>query len=281
MKALKDQVILVTGATDGLGKRVASDLSAFGATVLLHGRSREKGEATLQEIRDSTGNQKLIYYNADFSSLDAVRRLSEKIKSEHERLDVLINNAGIGPGSRQARREKSVDGHELRFAVNYLALFYLTHQLLPLLRQSSSARIVNVASVGQEAIDFENVMLEDGYDGLRAYRQSKLAQVMFTLDLAGELEGSGITVNSLHPASLMSTRMVLETDYFGGPMTTVQEGADAVEYLALSPELDGVTGEYFNGKRRARANAQVYDKEARRRLRVLSEQLTKIKGSDN
>ena len=277
MQALKNQVILVTGATDGLGRRVASDLSALGATVLLHGRSREKGEATLQEIRDSTGNQKLMYYNADFSSLDEVRRLSEEIKSEHERLDVLINNAGIGPGLRQDRREKSIDGHELRFAVNYIALFYLTHQLLPLLRQSSPARIVNVASVGQQAIDFENVMLEDGYDGLRAYRQSKLAIVMFTFDLAEDLRGTGITVNCLHPASLMNTRMVVETDYFGGSMTTVEEGAYAVEYLVTSPELDGVTGEYFDGEQRARAIAQAYDKEARRRLRVLSERLSKLK----
>jgi NAD(P)-dependent dehydrogenase (short-subunit alcohol dehydrogenase family) len=192
---------------------------------------------------------------------------------------VLINNAGTGAGSRQSRREKSTDGYELRFAVNYLAPFLLTHRLLPLLRRSAPARIVNVASVGQRPIDFDNVMLEDGYDGLRAYRQSKLGLVMFTFDLAEDLRKSGITVNSLHPATLMSTRMVLETDYFAGPMSTVEEGAHAVEYLATSPELGGVTGEYFDGKQRARANAQAYDKEARRRLRILSEQLTKLKES--
>jgi NAD(P)-dependent dehydrogenase (short-subunit alcohol dehydrogenase family) len=281
VQTLRNQVILVTGATDGLGKRVAHDLAARGATVLLHGRSREKGEATLQEIREDTGNQKLIYYNADFSSLDAVRQLSEEIQADQERLDVLINNAGTGAGLRQALREKSTDGYELRFAVNYLAPFLLTHRLLPLLRRSAPARIVNVASVGQRPIDFDNVMLEDGYDGLRAYRQTKLALVMFTFDLADDLRKTGITVNSLHPATLMSTRMVLETDYFGGPMSTVEEGAHAVEYLATSPELGGVTGEYFDGKQRARANAQAYDKEARRRLRILSEQLTKLKESDD
>lgn len=274
VQTLRNQVILVTGATDGLGKRVARDLAARGATVLLHGRSREKGEATLQEIREATGNQKLNYYNADFSSLDAVRQLSEEIQTDQERLDVLINNAGIGAGLRQSRREKSADGYELRFAVNYLAPFLLTQRLLPLLRRSAPARIVNVASVGQRPIDFDNVMLEDGYDGLRAYRQTKLALVMFTFDLAEDLRKTGITVNSLHPATLMSTRMVLETDYFGGPISTVEEGAHAVEYLATSPELTGVTGEYFDGKQRARANAQAYDKEARRRLRILSEQLT-------
>jgi NAD(P)-dependent dehydrogenase (short-subunit alcohol dehydrogenase family) len=278
-RAVKNQVILVTGATDGLGKQVARDLAAQGATVLLHGRSREKGEATLQEIRDATGNQKLMYYNADFSSLDAVRGLAEEIQADRDRLDVLINNAGIGAGSRPARRETSADGYELRFAVNYLAPFLLTYRLLPLLRRSAPARIVNVASVGQQPIDFDDVMLEDGYDGLRAYRQSKLAQVMFTFDLAEELSESGITVNSLHPASLMNTKMVLETDYFGGPMSTVEEGAHAVEYLATSPELDAVTGEYFNGEHRARANAQAYDKEARRRLRMLSQELTRLKES--
>jgi NAD(P)-dependent dehydrogenase (short-subunit alcohol dehydrogenase family) len=281
VQTLWNQVILVTGATDGLGKRVARDLAAQGATLLLHGRSREKGEATLQEIRDATGNQKLNYYNADFSSLDAVRQVSEEIQADQERLDVLINNVGTGAGSRQARREKSTDGYELRFAVNYLASFLLTHRLLPLLRRSAPARIVNVASAGQWPIDFDNVMLEDGYDGLRAYRQSKLALVMFTFDLAEGLRKNGITVNSLHPASLMSTRMVLETDYFGGPMNTVEEGAHAVEYLATSPKLGGVTGEYFDGKQRARANAQAYDKEARRRLRMLSEQLIKLKESDD
>ena len=281
MKDMKNQVILITGATDGLGKRVARDLAARSATVLLHGRNQEKGEAVLREIQDVTGNQKLMYYNADFSSLDDVRRLSEKIQADHERLDVLINNAGLGAGLRQSRRERSTDGHELRFAVNYLAPFLLTYRLLPLLRQSVPARIVNVASAGQQPIDFDDVMLENRYDGLRAYRQSKLAQVMFTFDLAEELRESGITVNSLHPASLMPTRMVLETDYFGSPMSTIEEGAQAVEQLAASPDVEGVSGKYFDGKQRGRANPQAYDKEARRRLKILSHQLTGVKKSSD
>ena len=282
MKTLGNRIILVTGATDGLGKQVALDLATRDATVLLHGRSLEKGNVTLKEIQDATGNLKVMYYNADFASLGAVRRLAEEIQSDHERLDVLINNAGIGAGSRQARREKSTDGHELRFAVNYLAPFLLTYRLLPLLKRSAAhTRIINVASVGQQTIDFDNVMLENEYDGLRAYRQSKLAQVMFTFDLAENLRKSGITVNSLHPASLMNTRMVLESDYFGNPMSTVQEGAHAVEYLAVSSDLNGVTGEYFDGKQRARANAQAYDKDARLQLRELSELLTDPQKSGN
>jgi len=281
MNTFDDKTILVTGATDGLGKQVALDLAAGEATVLLHGRSRQKGEATLQEIRKATGNQNLIYYNADLSSLNAVRRLSDQIQADQKRLDVLINNAGIGAGSHGDQRERSAEGYELRFAVNYLAPFLLTLRLLPLLRQSSPARIINVASVGQQRIDFDNVMLEDGYDGLRAYRQSKLAQVMFTFDLAEALRDSGITVNSLHPASLMNTKMVLETDYFGSPMTTIEEGAQAVGYLATSPELERVTGEFFDGMQQSRADPQAYDKEARRRLWRLSEHLVKLKGIGN
>lgn len=276
MQAIENQVILVTGATDGLGELVARDLAGRGVTVLLHGRNREKGKAVLREIKGATGNDKLKYYNADFSSLEAVRRFAEEILAEQNHLHVLINNAGIGSRSPQASRKKSADGYELRFAVNHLAPFLLTHRLLPLLRRSAPARIVNVASAGQMPIDFDNVMLEDGYDDLRAYRQSKLAQVMFTFDLADALKGSGVTVNSLHPASLMNTKMVQGSDYFASTMSTVREGADAVEYLATSSELRGVTGEYFDGKQRGRANPQAYDGEARQQLCELSERLIKL-----
>jgi NAD(P)-dependent dehydrogenase (short-subunit alcohol dehydrogenase family) len=228
MRTIADQVVLVTGATNGLGKQVARDLAERAPTVLLHGRNPKKGKAILKEIQCATGNDKLRYYNADFSSLDAVRRLAEEVRAHHDRLDILINNAGIGAGPRTgARREESMGGHELRFAVNYLAPFLLTHRLLPLLRRASPARIINIASAGQQRIDFDDVMLEKAYDGFRAYCQSKLAQVMFTFDLAGELEESGVTVNGLHPASLMNTNMAHES--FGTSMSTVEEGADALE----------------------------------------------------
>ncbi len=276
MRESGKRTVLITGATAGLGRRVAQDLAAGGSTVLLHGRNRAEGEAAVREIRDATGNGDLAYYDADLASLDAVRRLAQQILDERGRLDVLVNNAGIGAGKRRAPRATSVDGHELRFAVNYLSHFALTRRLLPPLGRSAPARIVNVSSVGQQPIDFDDVMLERGYDGLRAYRQSKLAQVMFTFDLAEELRGSGITVNCLHPASLMPTRMVAETDYFDGPLSTVEEGARAVAHLATSPDLEGVTGECFEGVRRARANAQAYDRDARRRLRALSERLIRI-----
>jgi NAD(P)-dependent dehydrogenase (short-subunit alcohol dehydrogenase family) len=267
MDDLVEAKILVTGATDGLGRRVALDLAATGASVLLHGRSRERLEATLGEVREETGNERLGSYLADLSSLGEVRALAERVLAEQDRLDVLINNAGVIVGERR----ESEDGYELTFAVNYLAHFLLTRLLLPLLRGSAPARVVNVASVGQSPIDFDDVMLEQGYDPMRAYRRSKLAQVMFTFELAERLRDSGVTVNALHPASLMDTRMVRET--FGRSMSTVEEGAEATVRLAASPELEGVTGRYFDGTREGRADPQAYDEEARKRLWTLSEDL--------
>jgi NAD(P)-dependent dehydrogenase (short-subunit alcohol dehydrogenase family) len=160
VRPMNDQRILITGATDGLGRAVAHELASRGATVLLHGRSEARLAETLREIRETTGSERLAPYLADFSSLQEVRRLAETVRSTQERLDLLINNAGIGAGTRRAPREQSADGHELRFAVNYLAPFLLTGLLLPLLRQSAPARIVNVASAGRTPIDFDDVMLE-------------------------------------------------------------------------------------------------------------------------
>lgn len=274
MGAANDKVILITGATDGLGKFVAGDLAAEGASIILHGRNKKKGEALIEEIQRETGNERLAFCEADFGSLHAVRKLAAEILTNHGRLDVLINNAGIGARSAGAPRELSEDGLELRFAVNYLAHFLLTLRLLPLIRQSTPSRIVNVSSIGQQAIDFNDVMLEHDYDDLRAYRQSKLAQVMFTIDLADRLAGTGVTVNALHPASLMNTNMVRDSDYFRGAITNVQEGADGVEYLAISPNVEKITGMYFERKKPSRANAQAYDKSARSRLWELSERLT-------
>ena len=267
MRNMAEATILVTGATDGLGKRVARELAAKGTTVLLHGRSPHRLEATLEEIRSQTSSQKVGSYLADLSSLAAVRDLADRILSEYDRLDVLVNNAGI----IVQERKESEDGYELTFAVNYLSHFLLTSLLLPLLKDSAPARVVNVASAGQSPIDFDDLMLEHGYDAMRAYSQSKLAQIMFTFELAEQLRGTGVTVNALHPASLMDTKMVQDT--FGYTMSTVEEGADATVYLAASPELEGVTGRYFDGTREARADGQAYDKEARQTLWELSEEL--------
>jgi NAD(P)-dependent dehydrogenase (short-subunit alcohol dehydrogenase family) len=267
MRNVAEATILVTGATEGLGKRVASALAGQGATLLLHGRNRERLQATMEEVSEQTGSEKLRSYLADFSSLDAVRKLAERILSDEDRLEVLINNAGI----IVQERKESEDGYELTFSVNYLSHFLLTRLLLPLLEHSAPSRIVNVASAGQSPVDFSNLMLEQGYDAMKAYSQSKLAQVMFTFGLAQRLADTGVSVNALHPASLMDTKMVEET--FGYTMSTVEEGAEATVHLAASPELEGVAGRYFDGKREARADRQAYDEEARQTLWELSEQL--------
>ncbi|QXE87839.1 SDR family NAD(P)-dependent oxidoreductase [Geomonas nitrogeniifigens] len=272
MKDLEGYVILITGATDGLGEKVATDFAPLGATLLLHGRDPEKGRRVVAAISEATGSDRLHYYNADLSSLGEVEALADSIAADWRGLDVLINNAGVGAGPEPKRRELSADGFELRFAVNYLAPFLLTYRLLPLLRRRADevgcARVVNVASVAQQELVFDDVMLEKGYDGMRAYAQSKLALIMFSFDLAHELAGTGITVNAMHPASLMDTKMVRE--WFGAARTTVEEGARYLERLAVDDELQGKSGLYFDQGSPKRAAEQAYDEEARRRLRELS-----------
>ena len=268
---LAGKTVLITGSTDGVGRKVALELGAAGAKVLIHGRDRARGEAVLAAIR-SAGNDGAMFYPADLASLDGVRGLAAAVRRDHDRLDVLINNAGLGSAAGGRQRRTSADGHELRFAVNYLAGFLLTRELLPLIAASAPARIVNVASAGQSPIDFDDVMLTRSYGGGIAYTRSKLAQVMFTFDLARELAGAGITVNCLHPATYMDTTMVREAGV--APISTVAEGADAIIRLAASPEVEGVTGHYFDRQRPARAHPQAYDQAARERLRALSFKLT-------
>lgn len=272
MIPIQEQIVLVTGATDGIGKQTARDLAALGATVLLHGRYLERTEATLQEIYESTGNERLEYYLADFSSLASVQQLAEAVQAKHRHLNIMINNAGIGSGNpTQRQRSLSQDGYELRFAVNYLAPFLLTHLLRPCLLQAVPSQIINVASKGQLPIDFEDVMLEQHYDPMQAYCQSKLAMVMFTFDLASALKPEGVLVNCLHPGSRLSTKMVREM--FGESWGSVQSGADAIIYVATSSKLEGVTGQYFEGTQPTQASAQAYDEQARRKLWQLSERL--------
>ena len=260
------RVVLVTGSTGGLGREVALRLAAGGDHVIVHGRDLERGSALVAEIVEQ-GRGSARFYAADLGSFEEVRALAQAILRDYTRLDVLVNNAGIwleGP------RQLSADGHELHFQVNYLSGFLLTRALLPLLRESAPARIVNVSSIAQRPIDFDNVMLEDGYSDGRAYAQSKLAQVMFTFDLAAELEGTGVTVNALHPATMMDTDMVLERG--AQARSSVTEGAEAVLHLVNGADLG--TGGYFNQTTPARADDQAYDETARTRLRALAERLT-------
>jgi NAD(P)-dependent dehydrogenase (short-subunit alcohol dehydrogenase family) len=270
----KGRTALITGATDGVGRVVARALAQQGWRVLVHGRDRPRGEALAREIEQAGGSA--TFLAADLASLAEVRRLADAVKQQTGRLDLLINNAGIGSVGSAPGRQTSADGHELRFAVNYLAGFLLTHLLLPLLKASAPARIVNVASAGQQAIDFSDVMLTRGYSGGGAYRQSKLAQILFTIDLAQELEGSGVIANALHPSTYMNTTMVRQSGTT--PISTVEDGAAAILQLAVSPALDGKSGLYFNVLREARADPQAYDAEARRRLHALSLKLVGLEG---
>jgi NAD(P)-dependent dehydrogenase (short-subunit alcohol dehydrogenase family) len=275
MESIEDKVLLVTGSTDGIGKITARKLAELGPTVLVHGRSRDKCESTVHEIRVRTGSEKTTYYLGDLSALSEVRRLAQDIARDYPRLDVLINNAGVGPGGPSEKgRRLSADGHELCFAVNYLAPFLLTHLLIPLLSNSAPSRIVNVGSAAQERIDFDNVMLDRGYDPWRAYARSKLAVTMFTFDMADRLKEQEITVNCLHPGSLLDTKMVRQSS--ATPMGSAESGAEVELYVATDTVLQGKTGVYFNEKRESRAHEQAYDPEARERLRKIGESLTGI-----
>jgi NAD(P)-dependent dehydrogenase (short-subunit alcohol dehydrogenase family) len=264
---LQGKTVLVTGSTDGLGKEVARQLGALGAFVIVHGRNPERGEGVVRTIKGAGGDA--AFHRADLASLAGTAALAETIIETYDRLDVLVNNAAAVSG---AERQLSADGFELAFAVNYLAHFLLTYRLLPLLEASAPARIVNVSSMGQTPIDFADVMMEKSYNPGDAYRRSKLAQIMFTIDLAAELDARHVTVNSLHPARSMNTARVLNGGF--QPSSTVEEGAEATMQLAVSPELSGRSGLYFNGLNEASANAQAYDAAARAKLRALSFELT-------
>jgi len=273
VRNLTDTVVLVTGSTDGLGRAVAERLAVDGATVLIHGRDGEKLASTAHELRSVSGNDRVRTYVADFASLEQVRAMAHEVEAENHRLHVLINNAGVGSGKPAGTtRQESADGYELRFAVNHLASFVLTTRLLHLLRRSAPARVVNVASAGQYPIDFDDVMLEREYEGARAYRQSKLAQIMFGFDLAERIPADEVTVNSLHPATFMPTKIVLEQH--GHSVDSLEDGVEATLRLAVGADVDGVTGRYFNRQEEARAEDQAYDPMARRRLWELSAKLT-------
>jgi NAD(P)-dependent dehydrogenase (short-subunit alcohol dehydrogenase family) len=265
------KTVLVTGSTDGVGRYVAARLAAAGAKVLTHGRDQARAKSLTDEIKRAGGVEP-VFYQADLASLSGARQLAKVVTADHKRLDLFISNAGIGSRTSGPERQTSADGFELRFAVNYLSGFLLTHLLLPLLKASAPSRIVNVASLGQHPIDFDDVMITRGYSGSRAYAQSKLAQIMFTIDLARELDGSGVSVNSLHPATYMNTTMVRE----GGitPISTVEQGGEAILHLAVGDDVVGKSGLFFNGMNQAQANPQAYDAAARERLRRLSLKLT-------
>jgi NAD(P)-dependent dehydrogenase (short-subunit alcohol dehydrogenase family) len=267
------RTILITGATDGLGRAVAETLAASGNRLILHGRDAQRLAAVAAEIEKIATGPAPETVLADLAELRQVRQLSEQVGALTDRLDVFLSNAGIGSGAPDGReRQVSADGYELRFAVNYLAGFDLALRLLPLLEAAGSARIINVASLGQAPIDFDDVMIERDYSGSRAYGQSKLAQITSGFAFAERLDPDSITVNSLHPSTLMPTKMVVAE--YGRSVDTVEEGETATRRLVKDPALAGVTGRFFDRLREARVHESAYDLEVRRRLWQLSLELT-------
>jgi NAD(P)-dependent dehydrogenase (short-subunit alcohol dehydrogenase family) len=267
---MNGKTAFVTGSTSGLGEVVARRLGAMGATVIVHGLDENRGRAIAAEITRA-GPGRASFQPGDLASLEEVRRLAARIRAEHPRLHLLVNNAGILGNASTPRRE-SKDGHELTFAINYLSHFLLTRELLPLLEAGAPSRIVNVASGAQRPLDFDNVMLKTGYDSNTAYAQSKLAQVLFTVSLSEQLDPARVTATALHPATMMNTPMVIDNGI--QPRSSVEDGANAVMQLAVGAALAGRTGLYFNQMNEARANAQAYDAAARKKLWDLSVALT-------
>ena len=276
------KICLVTGATSGIGKETALGLARQGATVVVGGRNEERAMSTVEQIKQRTGNPSVDYLLADLSSLQQVRDLAAEFKSRYSRLDVLVNNAGAIMLGRQV----SVDGIELTFALNHLNYFLLTNLLLDLLVASAPARIVNVSSSSHRrgSMNFNDLQLEQRYGGMRAYSQSKLANVMFTYELARRLEGTGVTANALHPG-LVATNFLANNGrmgrflcFFMGLRGISQaKGALTSLYLGTSDEVEGVSGRYFVKQRENRSSRASYDETAASRLWQISEELTGFK----
>jgi NAD(P)-dependent dehydrogenase (short-subunit alcohol dehydrogenase family) len=259
--------VLVTGSTDGIGRATAKLLLERGSEVVLHGRSSEKVRELAQEFELLTGTRPR-HVVADLSSPEAIASMVRALSAEMPALDVIVNNAGAGAGKKEDPREVTAEGHEKIFAVNYLAPVLLTEIWLSSCQRPPRA-IVNVASAGQEQINFKDLMTENGYEGLRAYRRSKLALIMWTFDLAQKYPD--IAINALHPGSMLDTKMVRET--FGQSWGKPEDGARAIRIVLERSLADEITGEYFDVERLARANAQAYDDRARAALRRATDDL--------
>jgi NAD(P)-dependent dehydrogenase (short-subunit alcohol dehydrogenase family) len=264
------KTVLITGSTDGLGRELALALAAEGARVIVHGRNAERGQAVVDAISSAGGSAH--FHAADFASMQAVREFADRIAADYPRLDLLVNNAGIAFG-RDQPRHASPDGHELQFAVNYLAGWILVNRLRPNLAAAAPSRVINVSSLSAHPIDFDDVMLERPDAHSHGYGQSKLAQVSMTVELAPRFAEQGITMIALHPATLMNTTMVESIGV--PPRTTVAEGRDHVLGLIRAPRLEAGAF-YVDGAVADTRDPQPKDAAARARLVALSEKLTQV-----
>jgi NAD(P)-dependent dehydrogenase (short-subunit alcohol dehydrogenase family) len=273
------KVCLVTGATRGIGRVAARELAGMGAAVVIVGRSAARAEATIHEIRQQTGSSAVDSIIADLSSMAEVRRAAEEFKSRYKRLDVLLNNAGAIFNKRQV----TVDGYELTFALNHLSYFLLAHLLLDTLKASAPSRIVNVSSDAHRRwpLDFDDLQNAKSYEiGFKTYGRSKLANVLFTYELARRLAGTSVTANVLHPGAVATGfghnngRMAsLAFSIFNRFALTPEKGAETLVYLASSPEVEGVTGKYFYRCKAVQSSPDSYDESAARKLWGISEQM--------
>jgi len=281
---MNGRICMVTGASSGIGKAAALGLARMGATVVMVCRDESRGDAARAEIREKTGSQTVDLLIADLSSQEAIRRLAEEYRGRYDRLHVLVNNAGV----YHTKRHVTVDGLEAMFAVNYLARFLLTNLLLDVLKKRAPARIINVAGAyhAKGRIDFDDLQGERDFDGQRANHQSKLADVLFTCELARRLEGTRVTVNCLHPGMVATHLVDKDKDFpkllkllyrLSKPlMKSPEKGAETILYLASSPEVEGVTGQYFVNKRVAQSSPESHNVQLARRLWEVSEKLIEM-----
>ncbi|HET6577890.1 MAG TPA: SDR family oxidoreductase [Gemmatimonadales bacterium] len=278
------RVCVITGATRGIGRATAERLAELGATLVLVVRRQEDGAAVARELRHAHGAPPPEVIPADLSSQRSIRAAAEAIRAHHPRLNVLINNAGTIP----KERETTVDGLEMQLAVNHLAYFLLTNLLLDRLIAGAPARVINVSSGAHQGgtIDFGDLQSERRYDPVRVYGRTKLANVLFTYELARRLQGTGVTANCLHPG-VIATRLL--ADYMNVPLIggaiartfggSPESGSETSVYLAAAPEVEGVTGKYFVERREARSSRASYDEASQRRLWEVSAQLAALAGA--
>jgi NAD(P)-dependent dehydrogenase (short-subunit alcohol dehydrogenase family) len=276
------KVILITGGTSGIGKAAATALAGMGATVVITGRNEERGKRALQEIREESGNDGVELILADLTVQDEVRRLAEELRERHNQLEVLVNNAGLV----LSERTETPDGIETQLAINHLAPFLLTNLLLDLLKESAPSRIVTVSSDAHRwaKIDLDDLQSRKRYRGMQVYGKTKLANIMFTYELAERLEGTGVTANCMHPGGVNTNfgnnqggPMNLLFRLFKPFMRSPEQGADTLIYLASSPEVEGMTGKYLADRKVKAASDAAYDETTRKRLWEVSEELTGLK----
>ena len=280
---MRDKTVLVTGATDGIGKETARRLAERGARVFIAGRNAEKGAAAVRDIATNTGTDQAEFLQADLSVQADVRGLAKAVKQRTNRLDVLVNNAGV----IMFRREETRDGIEMTFSLNHLNYFLLTHELLDLLKASAPARIVSVASIAHRRamLDFDDLQLSRGFGAWKAYSRSKLANIMFTYALARRLEGTGVTANCLHPGFVSShfgqngrflarTGMALAMRF--GNAISVAQGAQTSVYLASAPEVTSQSGLYFDEGKAVKSNHASYDRHAQEKLWDISARMVSL-----